>query len=135
MAIQWRESLSIGVEAIDAQHKELLQRFDDLLCACKEGKATGELCGLLDFLSQYVRTHFNDEEAIQRLHRYPAYEEHKREHESFVARLKALQREISNDGVAVHHVMETNNMLLKWLTDHISVVDKQLGHFLHSSRQ
>ncbi|MBT1073515.1 bacteriohemerythrin [Pelotalea chapellei] len=134
MGIKWRESLSIGVETIDNQHKELLQRFDDLLCACKEGKGTDELKGLLDFLSGYVRTHFNDEEAIQRLHQYPEYEEHKREHESFVVRLKALQGEIGSERVAVHHVMETNSMLLKWLTNHISVVDKKLGQFLLAAK-
>ena len=135
MAIQWRESLSIGVEAIDDQHKELLQQFDSLLSACKEGKAIGELDGLLDFLSRYVITHFNDEEAIQRRHRYPEYEDHKKEHEAFIVRVKTLQKEISEDRVAVHHVMETNSMLLKWLTNHISVVDKRLGNFLQTVKQ
>lgn len=135
MAIQWRESLSIGVEAIDDQHKELLQQFDSLLSACKEGKAIGELVGLLDFLSGYARTHFNDEEAIQRRHRYPEYEDHKKDHEAFIVRIKALQKEISEDRVAVHHVMETNSMLLKWLTTHISVVDKRLGNFLQTVKQ
>lgn len=135
MAIQWRESLATGVEAIDNQHKELLLRFDGLLKACKDGKGIDELKGLLDFLSEYVRTHFNDEEAIQRLQCYPGYEDHRKEHESFVARLKALRQEIDTQGLAVHHVMETNNLLLKWLINHISVVDKELGKFLLGNKQ
>ena len=135
MAIQWRESLATGVEAIDNQHKELLLRFDHLLNACKEGKGIDELKGLLEFLSEYVRTHFNDEQAIQRLHGYPGYEDHCKEHESFVVRLKTLRQDIDTEGLAVHHVMETNNLLLKWLINHISVIDKELGKFLLGNKQ
>lgn len=134
MAIQWRESLSVGVEEIDEQHKELLRRFDTLLTACKEGKAREDLGGMLEFLGEYVRTHFSAEEGIQRLRTYPEYEQHRREHEGFVARLRELQREVDSEGVSVHHVMETNNMLLKWLTNHISVVDKKLGAFLQAKQ-
>jgi len=130
MAIEWRESLSIGVEAIDNQHKELLLRFDRLLNACRDGKGIDELKGLLDFLSEYVRIHFNDEEEIQRQHHYPGYEDHRKEHASFVVRLNELRQEIDTQGLAIHHVMETNNLLLKWLINHISVVDKELGKFL-----
>lgn len=130
MGIEWRESLAIGVEAIDSQHKQLLSHFDRLLKACESGKGIEELQVLLGFLDGYVIQHFSDEEAIQRQHAYPGYEAHKREHDSFVARLKALKQEISSQGAALHHVIETNNLLLKWLLNHISTVDVQLGRFL-----
>ncbi len=130
MGIEWRESLAIGVSEIDNQHKELLSRFDALLKACEGGKGLDELTKLLGFLDDYVVKHFSDEEGIQRLRHYPGYPDHKREHDSFVARLKALKQEIGTEGVALHHVMETNNLLLKWLINHISKVDVELGKFL-----
>ena len=130
MGIQWRESLAIGVAEIDVQHKELLERFDKLLTACEEGKGMQELKNLLGFLNQYVLTHFSDEEALQRQHNYPGYEAHRKEHESFVARIRKLQVEVDQEGVAVYHVIETNNLLFKWLINHISKVDKELGKFL-----
>lgn len=130
MGIQWRESLAIGIEEIDQQHKELLEHFDRLLTACEVGKGMEELKNLLEFLHQYVRTHFRDEEEIQRKHGYPGYDAHRREHESFVARVGKLQAEIDNGGVAVYHVIETNNLLFKWLINHISKVDRELGKFL-----
>jgi hemerythrin len=130
VGIQWRESLSIGVAEIDNQHKELLQHFDRLLSACEEGKGMLELKNLLEFLKQYVQTHFSDEEAIQRQNNYPGYDDHRKEHDAFVVRIKKLQAEIDSDGVAVYHVIETNNMLFKWLINHISKVDKELGRFL-----
>lgn len=130
MGIEWRESLSIGVDEIDNQHKQLLSHFNQLLKACESGKGRGELKKLLDFLDKYSIKHFKDEESIQRLRKYPGYAAHKLEHESFIARLNDLKQEISTEGIALHHVMETNNLLLKWLTHHISTVDAQLGMFL-----
>lgn len=130
MRIQWRDSLAIGVVEIDNQHKELLKRFGLLLEACESGKGKEELAGLLTFLDEYVLRHFADEEELQRQKRYPAYVAHKQQHDSFIASLKALKSEIDQDGMALHHVMETNNMLLKWLINHISKVDIELGRFL-----
>jgi hemerythrin len=130
MGIEWRDSLSIGVVEIDNQHKLLLSHFDQLLKACEAGKGLEELKGLLGFLDEYVVKHFNDEESVQRLRNYPGYADHKKEHESFVARLKALKQEINSEGIAMYHLMETNNLLLKWLLHHISTVDVQLGKFM-----
>lgn len=130
MGILWRDSLAIGVELIDSQHKELLQRFNDLLSACESGKGIDELKRLLVFLDDYIVKHFSDEEQLQRKNGYPDYEAHKREHDGFIGRVMAVKDEINTEGVAVHHVMETNNMLLKWLLNHISKVDAELGKFL-----
>lgn len=130
MGIKWRDSLSIGVDVIDNQHKELLLRFERLLKACQAGKGVDELKTLLTFLDEYVRTHFNDEEALQLQHRYPDYEAHRAEHRSFIKQIDALKRETEKEGIATHNVIETNNMLLKWLLNHIAKVDTQLGAFL-----
>ena len=130
MGIQWRDSLAVGVEIIDNQHKELLLRFDRLLNACQEGKGIEELKKLLTFLDDYVHTHFNDEEALQRQHRYPDYEAHHAQHVYFIKELDKLKAETKEEGVSTHHVVETNHMLLKWLLNHISKVDMELGVFI-----
>ncbi|MBI5483522.1 MAG: hemerythrin family protein [Deltaproteobacteria bacterium] len=132
MGIQWRDSLSIGVEAIDNQHKELLTRFDRLLNACESGQGIEELKKLMTFLEDYVHSHFNDEEALQKLHRFPGYVEHHQQHLYFIGQIKALREEVNREGVLVHNVIETNNLLLKWFLNHISRVDAELGRFLAS---
>jgi hemerythrin len=132
MGIQWRDSLAIGVTAIDNQHKELLSRFDRLLNACQAGQGIEELKKLQVFLGEYVHTHFNDEEALQRQHHYPGYASHHAEHLYFIRQINKLKSETQEEGVSTHHVIETNNMLLKWLLNHISKVDKELGAFLKS---
>ncbi|MHB8121218.1 MAG: bacteriohemerythrin [Desulfuromonadaceae bacterium] len=132
MGIEWRESLAIGVEAIDNQHKELLLRFDRLLSACQAGQGAEELKKLQTFLREYVHTHFRDEEELQRLHGYPDYDAHHAQHLYFIEQIDKLEAETRVDGVSTHHVVETNSMLLKWLLNHISKVDKELGTFITS---
>ncbi|MEI6208532.1 MAG: bacteriohemerythrin [Desulfuromonadales bacterium] len=134
MGIQWRDSLAIGVEAIDNQHKELLLRFDRLLSACQAGQGIEELKKLQAFLGEYVFTHFSDEEALQLLHRYPGYEAHHAEHLYFIDQINTLQSETLAKGISTHNVVETNNMLLKWLLNHISKVDMELGAFLKAGK-
>lgn len=134
MGIQWRDSLSIGVDTIDNQHKELLKRFDTLLTACEEGKGAEELKRLLAFLEEYIHVHFTDEEALQKLHNYPGYEEHRKQHTYFINKIKELRAETSQNGFLTHNVIETNSLLLKWLLNHISKVDTELGKFLNSRK-
>ena len=134
MAIQWNESLSVGVKAIDDQHKELLLRFERLLLACQAGQGTEELKKLLAFLEEYVNSHFSDEEKLQVQHSYPEYEAHHAEHVYFIGQVNKLRTETDQEGVSTHHVIETNSMLLKWLINHISNVDKKLGAFLKAAK-
>ena len=131
MAITWREELSIGVEQIDSQHKELLARFDMLLNACKLGKGKEELSHLLGFLDEYVVTHFRDEEVLQRQCGYPDYEAHRAEHAAFVARIKDLKNRMANDGeISIEHILDTNKLLMDWLLRHISKRDREVGRHI-----
>ena len=131
MGISWRDDLAIGVEPIDSQHKELLARFDMLLTACKQGKGSEEVLHLLHFLDEYVVSHFGDEEVLQRKSGFPGYEDHHREHESFIGRIAALKERMRSDGsVQIDHVLDTNKLLLDWLIRHISVRDREVGRHL-----
>jgi len=134
MGIKWREALSIGVEEIDNQHRELLRHFDVLLTACEDGRGMLELKKLLDFLDGYVQQHFRDEERLQRINSYPGHDEHRKEHVFFVDRIRKLQGEIAMEGVALHHLIEANDLLFKWLINHISKADMALGVFLNKSK-
>lgn len=130
MAIQWHESLSIGIAEIDNQHKELISRFERFLKACDTNRGGVELKNTLDFLEEYSIKHFRDEEKFQLEHKYPGYETHKKEHESFIVNLGKMRSEIDREGATLHHIIATNNMLIKWLVGHISASDGAIGTFL-----
>lgn len=131
MSISWREELAIGNQRIDEQHRELLERFDLLLAACRRGEGRTELTRLLDFLDEYVVKHFGDEEALQQESGFPDFQSHRVQHLGFIKRLTELKQSISAEGdVQVDHVLATNKMLLDWLVQHISTRDRDLGRHL-----
>ena len=56
--MQWDESLATGCSVIDKQHKELLKQVNKAIKAYQEGKAKKEVETTLQFLEEYVHTHF-----------------------------------------------------------------------------
>ena len=43
MAIQWNDSLAVGIEVIDAQHKGIFSMVNNMLSAMSQGKGTEEV--------------------------------------------------------------------------------------------
>ena len=132
MAIEWNEKLATGNNDIDNQHKELFRRFGNLLDACNQKKGKEEVCNLLVFLGVYVRTHFAAEEELQQCHNYPGYQAHKAQHESFIKDLGNLEEQLKVEGATLPLVIQTNQTMISWLINHISVSDKEMATFLQT---
>jgi len=129
MRIEWKPALSVGNDAIDAQHRELFRRAEDLRAAIVGGKAD-RVSATLDYLHEYVVEHFGLEEAWMRENRYKGYTRHKAEHDRFVADLVALAEEhetASGDGFMAGRV---NGWLGEWLVQHVSGTDAEMAVFL-----
>jgi len=132
LSIQWTADLSVGVESIDAQHKQLFKIVNDLLDAMRLGKGKGEVAKVLGFLERYVVEHFGDEERAMARQQYPGYAGHKAEHESFIKDLLNLKGQHAAGGPNIALVIEVNNRVCTWLRNHIACTDKALGNFIAS---
>ena len=132
MAIEWRDNLATGNVDIDLQHKELFRRFNDLLEACNKGKGNHEVGNLLDFLSDYVKSHFAAEEDLQKKHGFAGYQDHKKKHDEFIRDLQDIKTEFHREGAGISVVIRTNKMIVNWLIKHISGTDKELATFLRT---
>ena len=130
MAMEWTHDLSTGSAAIDDQHKELIKRINALLEASRQGKGKAEVSQVIQFLGEYVVTHFSAEEQYMEAHRYPEFAKHKALHLEFMENFADLKRELEEEGPGVHLVVKTNQMVVQWLLDHIRKVDRALGTFL-----
>jgi hemerythrin len=127
--LEWTDDLATGSELIDKQHKELFKRINSLLEACRQGKGKSEINGLMQFLDDYVITHFSEEEQYMQKYAYPGYAKHKAEHLQFIIDFRKLKNEFENDGPDFYLVMRTKEMVVRWLLDHIRKVDRALGDF------
>lgn len=129
MALQWTQALSVGVEEIDEQHRELFRRAASLLDGLKRGEPE-EIGALVDFLHAYAVIHFGAEEARMRESRFPGYARHKAEHDTFISDLLALARERDRTGSGAFFALRVNHWLSGWLKRHVSGTDAELGQFL-----
>lgn len=125
----WTPDLAVGVTMIDEEHKQLFAHADKLFDAGKNHQAKEYVGELLNFLDGYTRKHFGDEEQyMQRIH-YPEYPQQKQAHEYFIKKLEKLKQDYAETGGNILVVLNANQLILDWLTVHISKMDKKLGEY------
>ena len=131
MLAEWWEDLATGNQMIDNQHKELFRRINLLLAACEEQQGKNEVGHLLQFLKQYVKTHFHDEENLQLHAKYPLYKEHREEHDGFIRELIKIEDQFSQEGATLLVIVGAGKMALQWVQNHIYQSDKKMAEFVN----
>ncbi len=126
MPFEWTEDLATGVALIDEQHKGIFKELNTLLDAMDYGKGRKEVCSVLDFLENYIHTHFHDEEDLMVRYDYRGYLPHKAKHTQFIKDFNLLKQEFTKDGATLHVVVQTAQKVVDWLTNHIKVEDKKV---------
>lgn len=135
----WKDEYKIGVELIDTQHQELFNRLGDFIQTVRsEGEKSEkkkEVENTLNFMGEYVTTHFNAEEALQKKYNYPGYEEHHQIHEKFKAEIAEFQKEYQQNEYDEDFVMEFSGRLLTWLINHVASTDQDIGDHINACRE
>lgn len=134
MPIQWRQSYDIGLKEVDDQHKELFDKINNLLDACSNNKGKEEVKSTIDFLGDYVLTHFKSEEKLQEKYGYPEYKAHKAVHDQFVKEFADLRKRFDDEGPTLQFVAMVNRVVVDWLIKHIGNVDKAFGTFIKDKK-
>ncbi|MBI2413552.1 MAG: hemerythrin family protein [Deltaproteobacteria bacterium] len=129
MALLWRKTLETGVDWQDTQHKELFERINRLMDAMLARKGKEEIVNLIKFLDSYVVTHFGAEDQAMAKLQFPGRNAHIAEHKSFKEQVAGLKKEVEA-GANLAIVIQTQQSAVDWLTNHIGVVDKELGNFI-----
>lgn len=126
----WKNDLAIGVNTIDLQHKALCDAIDNLMDACKSGKGRNEIVSTVNFLFDYTKKHFSEEEEMQRKCGYPKCDEHKALHDAFIRKLIQIKDDIIKNGINISTVGEVNGFLTGWLVKHIKREDLELAQYI-----
>ena len=106
----WDESLDIGVEAMNSEHRDILDLMNRIFDASAAGQL-GDVC----------TRHFAEEEAYMRNVQFPGIDAHCRLHQKLLGRYTEYAAEIKARGG------ETDpgffNFLKFWLSSHIKGID------------
>lgn len=128
------QELAIGIEEIDRQHAELLDRMEHLRDAMRRGQSRDAIVGTLRFLEDYVVEHFATEVKYMLRYNYPGILLHKAEHETFLKDFAALKEKFTSlqakGEITTFLGVDIVRKLNDWFTNHIATIDKKMGEFL-----
>lgn len=127
--LTWREDWSLHIEALDRDHRALIDQLADVCIRfCPEASSgrSGDANALIDALTQLgesMREHFRREEDFMRAFDYEGIGEHQSEHALLMAEFTAMLREWRANGL---HVFDeaTQGLVRDWLLAHILGADR-----------
>ncbi|MBF0626249.1 MAG: hemerythrin family protein [Magnetococcales bacterium] len=133
MEIQWDEKLSLGIEPLDDDHRQLLAIVNDMLKIDPPNDIKAPTLKVLERLHEYAASHFQREEALLERHGYPELPQHRQIHADLIRQLQKIQTDLQNAikiTMTVPLVMETHKLLRNWLFGHIAQEDHKYAAFL-----
>ena len=131
--IQWRESLSVGNEMIDNDHKKIFDIIND----CQYAFEIRDLRALqysFERLYKYADEHFDREINLQRAIHYPLFRPHMDEHDALRRRLTHIRDQAMACGPRRQIREEISDLLRDWLLDHIIKEDLKMRPYLTGAR-
>ena len=123
MAIEWQERFSLNNDTIDAQHKKLFKLANrvsqlDELTTTKE-----ELSVLFKEFFNYMKEHFEEEEAYMYSIEYPYVEQHKKMHAHIIKEVTSILKEKKT----IASIQESMKFIArKWQVEHILEHDMKI---------
>ncbi len=130
---EWDEEMAVGIPTIDADHRDLAQRYNALVHALFQNgdPAVFEKC-FRSLISQ-VRRHFAYEQRIMIDLGYKAHDSHAAAHEKLLNEAEDLTQRVTT-GVEKYDCSALVLYVKYWLIEHIVRDDRKLARFLHSCR-
>ena len=123
------EQTRTGIDEMDREHALELQIVRSIQHALASDDRS-ELPQLLEQLEDFTNAHFLAEQLLMRLHSYPGFEAHQREHDDLMEELKQLGKELLSEDSAKSTQLAEN--LERWLITHIQSEDQALAEYLKS---
>jgi hemerythrin len=126
--IIWDSGFSVGIPALDEQHKRLVGMINTMIQAHDAGVDSEVVSEVLDEMTRYAAEHFASEEALMQEHGFPCFDEHKEKHVSFRRDVAQLCFDATTGKTAVPE--DILRFLRDWLVDHILYCDMRYAQFL-----
>lgn len=128
--MEWTPNLSVGNNKIDQQHQDLLLNIDKIKELDTSNINKKEADALLNFITDYMTKHFNEEEVLLKKNNYPDLEKHHEIHEKFK---KDMNTAIENAKLQNYSKVSLSSVKVKlssWLISHIMKEDRKYSKYL-----
>jgi hemerythrin len=123
----WNPALATGVGLVDTEHQEIFRQAAVLHQAMSDGKGREELAKIINFVDDYIVSHFAHEEKVMDQYRCAIAEVNKQAHTKFIAKFKELKAKFEAAGASTTLVLDIAKTINDWLVQHIKQIDSQLA--------
>lgn len=126
--LTWDDKLSVGIDAIDEDHKQLISYINMLQTAVMYPAGETYERQALDNVVEYTRYHFQREEELMREFNYPDFAAHQKTHESMIAKVNEYMQRYESDREET--IGDLTRFLKGWLINHIAGTDQEYSEYL-----
>mgnify|MGYP002725586682 CR=1 FL=1 len=121
--LQWKDEFQTGFRSIDFEHQNLISSINQIF---EDGSGDKEkLLAALGEIHALVESHFALEEKIMRDQKYPAYLEHKNDHERLLDEILDIMDAVEKEG-ELDTEAALRERLGGWFSNHFATLDKDL---------
>jgi hemerythrin len=128
--MNWNSRYSVGVEALDDQHKALLKVLNDLHAASMKGKAQEVAGPLMRLIVSLSNEHFSTEERLMESTNYPGLAAHRAKHQELVEKLAVFVSRHETGDTAMYS--QLLYFMRDWLSRHMQTEDQGYAPWLAS---
>lgn len=123
MEINCREDIEIGLMEIDAQHREIFDKINELIHLLESGASKCVFVKNLVEFQKHILTHFRTEESLMIENNCKCYEHHKMQHEYFKDWIIDKLLHYREDNQIIEEIATFSKI---WMNNHIVNTDIKL---------
>lgn len=122
--LEWRDEFRTGIDGVDFEHENLVAQINSVYAMIGDhGKRERVIDGLGEIYAS-ISAHFTLEEQIMKRHRYPAYCEHKADHDRLLDDIQDISDEFERSARLDEDAF--NQRLADWFQLHFKTHDARL---------
>jgi hemerythrin-like metal-binding protein len=128
--LSWSYACAVGVRAMDDQHGILMDSFNELQLALKNGAGQEKVSQLVDRLIEFTRMHFWNEEQLMEQQGFESLAAHRAKHRALLAEMLGWAH-----GVQYGRRLEVAGLLGRFrevFLEHIAMMDREYGTWLNA---
>ncbi len=122
--LTWKSEYSVGVEAVDFEHREMIELINELYDEMSDKKDPESIENFLGDIHMTISAHFALEERVMQRSNYSEYEAHKDDHEELLDQIRDLMDSFDLDPDSGLSLLQER--LSDWFASHFSTFDARL---------
>jgi hemerythrin-like metal-binding protein len=127
--INWSSRYSVGVAALDNQHKALIDVLNEFHAACMRGSAQKVAGPLIHRLESLASQHFATEEKLMESAKYSGLAEHRERHRELSAKVAEFVSSHKKGDATIYVPLLV--FMRDWLNNHMQTEDRKYAPWLN----